>query len=141
MAKRYANGGLSLADLIQEGNIGLMRAIDTYDYNRSHRFISYASWWIRQAFIRALNSTSMTIRKPVHISEKLFKINQASDRLAKARKREPTMEEIAKEANASLESIENVMQSFTDPVSLDSFYEDGGEGMVNLHQDKKNATS
>lgn len=137
MAKRYAHGGLSLADLIQEGNLGLMRAIDTYDYNRSHRFIGYASWWIRQAFIRALNSKSMTIRKPVHISEKLYKINQASNRLVKERKREPTLEEIAKEANASIESIENVMQSFTDPVSLESCYEERGEGMVNLPQDNK----
>lgn len=137
MAKRYMHGGLSLPDLIQEGNMGLIRAIDTYDYNRSHRFISYASWWIRQSFIRALNSKSMTIRKPVHISETLYKINQASNRLAKECNREPTLDEIAQKTHASLESIENVMQSFNDPVSLDSFDEERGESMINLPQNKK----
>jgi RNA polymerase primary sigma factor len=79
----------------------------------------------------------MTIRKPVYISEKLYKINKASNRLAKECKREPTLEEIARETNTSLESIEKVMQSFKDPISLDSFYEERGESIINFPQDKK----
>jgi RNA polymerase primary sigma factor len=137
LAKKYTHRGLSLPDLIQEGNLGLIRAIDTFDYQRGPRFISYATWWIKQAFIRALNSKSMTIRKPVYVSEKLCQINKTSNRLLKECEREPTLEEIACKTNTPLEAVERVVQSFKDPLSLDTSYEGNGEGIITFIQDKK----
>ncbi len=137
MAKKHMHRGLSLSDLIQEGNLGLMRAIDTYDYQRCHRFITYATWWVRQAIVRALDCQSRTIRKPIYLNEKLCHIKKASDRLRKECEREPTLKEIAREANVSPESIEKVMQSFKEAVSLDSFIEEKGDSVFNFPKDKK----
>lgn len=127
IAKKYAHHGLSLPDLIQEGNVGLMRAIDTYDYRRGHRFITYATWWIRQAIIRALDCQSRTIRTPVYINEKLSQIVKASNKLLQEYKREPTLEEIARETDTSLEVIKKVMQSFGDAVPVDTTTEERDE--------------
>ncbi|NOQ85991.1 MAG: sigma-70 family RNA polymerase sigma factor [Deltaproteobacteria bacterium] len=127
IAKKYAQHGLSLLDLIQEGNLGLIRAIDTYDYQRGHRFITYATWWIRQAMIRALDCQSRTIRTPVYINEKFSRIMKASNLLLHEYGREPTLAEIAKTTNTPLESVEKVLQSFKDSISLDDFDEEKGE--------------
>ena len=135
IAKKYVQPGLALPDLIQEGNLGLIRAIDTYDYRRGHRFITYATWWIRQAIIRALDCQSRTIRTPVYVSEKLNRIVKASKRLQQKSKREPTITEIAQEADASLESVEKVMQSFKDAIPLDTFIEEEGEIPINSFSD------
>jgi len=132
IAKKYAQHSLALSDLIQEGNLGLIRAIDTYDYRRGHRFITYATWWIRQAMIRALDCQSRTIRTPVYIKEKLSLVLKASNQLLREFKREPTLAEIAKTTNTSLEYIEKVMQSFKDSVSLDNFDEERGGSQINL---------
>ncbi len=129
IAKKYVNCGLTLSDLIQEGNLGLTRAIDTYDYRRGHRFITYGTWWIRQAIIRALDSKSKTIRTPVYMNERLHQITKASNRLLQEYKREPTLEEIAEETNTSLEFIEKVLQSFKDSTSLDALIEEKGESL------------
>jgi len=120
MAKQYSHHGLPLQDLIQEGNMGLMRAIDTYDYQRSPRFVTYAAWWIRQAFVRALNCKAATIRKPVYINEKLCQINRAAKRLHKEGESSVRLAEVARDTNMPMEVIERVMQSFQEPLSLDA---------------------
>ena len=129
IAKKYAQHGLALPDLIQEGNLGLIRAIDTYDYRRGHRFITYATWWIRQAMIRALDCQSRTIRTPVYINEKFSRIMKASNLLLHEYGREPTLAEIAKTTDTPLESVEKVLQSFKDSISLDDFDEEKGENL------------
>ena len=129
IAKKYAQHGLALPDLIQEGNLGLIRAIDTYDYRRGHRFITYATWWIRQAMIRALDCQSRTIRTPVYINEKFSRIMKASNLLLHEYGRAPTLAEIAKTTSTPLESVEKVLQSFKDAISLDDFDEEKGENL------------
>ncbi len=132
IAKRYTTRDcLTLPDLIQEGNLGLIRAIDTYDYRRGYRFITYATWWIRQAIIRSLDCHSRTIRTPVYMNEKLNQITKASNRLLQEYKREPTLKEIAEETNTSLEFTEKVMQSFNYSTSLDTLTEEKGEILTN----------
>jgi RNA polymerase sigma factor (sigma-70 family) len=128
MAKKYSHHGLPLQDLIQEGNMGLMRAIDTFDYQRSPRFVTYAAWWIRQAFVRALNCKAPTIRKPVYINEKLCQINSAVKRLQKDCESSVSLAEIARDTNMPMQVIERVMQSFQEPLSLDA--SDGATGDV-----------
>ena len=129
-AKRYLNSGLPLADLIQEGNLGLIRAVDTYDYRRGSRFCTYAIWWIRQAIIRAIDCSSMTIRKPVYINEKLKKVIKASNQLLQECEREPTREEIAEETKIPLASIEELMKNSTAPVSMQTFMEEQGDCVI-----------
>ncbi len=131
IARKYSHRGIALPDLIQEGNLGLIRAIDTYDYRRGNRFITYATWWIRQAMIRALDCQSRTIRTPVYIKEKFHQIIKASNRLLQECEREPTLEEIAKKTNNSPESVEHVIKSFKDTVSIDAFVKEKGECTIN----------
>ena len=130
IAKKYAHHDLTLPDLIQEGNLGLIRAIDTYDYRRGHRFITYATWWIRQAIIRALDCQSRTIRTPVHINEKFKKITKISHQLLQEYKGKPSLENIAKETNTPLESIEKVIKCFNDTISLDTCIDKGGNDVT-----------
>ncbi len=132
IAKRYVTRGLTLPDLIQEGNLGLIRAIDTYDYRRGHRFVTYATWWIRQSIIRALDCHSRTIRTPVYMNEKMNLITKASNHLLQQYKREPTLEEIAEKINTPLELVEKVMQSFKDSTSLDALTEEKRENVTSL---------
>ena len=131
ISKNYIHHGLALPDLIQEGNLGLIRAIDTYDYRKGHRFITYATWWIKQAMMRALDCQSRTIRKPVYIKEKLSQIEKASKRLLQESKRDPTLEEIAEEVNISLESVEKVIQSFRDSIPFDISTDVRSENLLN----------
>jgi len=127
IAKRYLNKGLALPDLIQEGNLGLIRAIDTYDYRRGNRFFTYAVWWIRQAILRAIDCSGTTIRKPVYINDQLKKIVRASHHLLHELNREPTREEIAEEMNLPLASVEELMQNARDPLSIQSLVEEQGD--------------
>jgi RNA polymerase primary sigma factor len=131
ISKKYSNKGLSLADLIQEGNLGLIRAIDYYDYRRGYRFITYAVWWIRQAIGRALECQSTTIRTPVYLREKYNQVKKASNRLLHEKQREPTLEEIAEELKTSLEHVGNIINNCTEAVSLDTLIEESCESMLN----------
>jgi RNA polymerase primary sigma factor len=131
IAKKYATYGLALSDLIQEGNLGLIRAVDTYDYRKGYRLATYATWWIRQTIIRALDCQSRTVRSPVYINEKVNQIVKVSNQLLREYKREPTLEEIAEELKAPLESIEKVMESVKRSISLDTPVSEKGEGLIN----------
>ena len=135
IAKKYLNQGVALPDLIQEGNLGLMRAIDTYDHVRGHRLVTYATWWIKQAMIRSIDCQSKTVRTPVYVNEKLNQIIKASNRLLQECKREPTLSEIAAETNTPLESLEKVMKSSKDYIPLEYLVEDKSDTVVDAAQD------
>ena len=119
IAKKYRNRGLSFLDLIQEGNTGLMRAVDKYEYRRGFKFSTYATWWIRQAITRAIADQARTIRIPVHMIDVLSKLRQAQKKLTQSLKREPTYEEIADATEIPLEEVRRVLDVGRHPVSLD----------------------
>jgi RNA polymerase primary sigma factor len=119
IAKKYRNRGLSFLDLIQEGNTGLMRAVDKYEYRRGFKFSTYATWWIRQAITRAVADQARTIRIPVHMIDVLGKLRGAAKRLQQELHREPTTEEMAAAAGLSLDEARRVLNIGRQPVSLD----------------------
>ncbi len=119
IAKKYRNRGLSFLDIIQEGNTGLMRAVDKYEYRRGYKFSTYATWWIRQAITRAIADHARTIRIPVHMIETMSKLRNISKKLLQGLKREPTIEEIAREAKMPVAEARRVMKISRHPISLD----------------------
>ena len=119
IAKKYRNRGLSFLDLIQEGNTGLMRAVDKYEYRRGFKFSTYATWWIRQAITRAIADQARTIRIPVHMIDVLSKLRQAQKKLMQDFKREPTYEEISQLTEVPIEEVRRVMEIGRHPISLD----------------------
>ena len=119
IAKKYRNRGLSFLDLIQEGNAGLMRAVDKFEYRRGFKFCTYATWWIRQAITRAVADQSRTIRIPVHMVETMTKMRNISRKLAQETGREPTVDEIAKEAKSTVEETRRILGMNRFPISLD----------------------
>ena len=119
IAKKYRNRGLSFLDIIQEGNTGLMRAVDKYEYRRGFKFSTYATWWIRQAITRAIADHARTIRIPVHMIETMSKLRNISKMLMQELGREPTIEEIAKRAKMSVSETRRVLKISRHPISLD----------------------
>ncbi len=119
IAKKYRNRGLSFLDLIQEGNTGLMRAVDKYEYRRGFKFSTYATWWIRQAITRAIADQARTIRIPVHMIDVLSKLRNIQKRLLQEFRREPTTEEVARRAGLPIDEVRRVLDIGRHPVSLD----------------------
>ena len=120
IAKRYVGRGMQFLDLIQEGNLGLIKAVDKFDYNKGFKFSTYATWWIRQAITRAIADQARTIRIPVHMVETINKVKKAKSQLLHLNGHEPTPEEISEYLDMSVDKVREILRVAQDPVSLET---------------------
>src|SRR4051812_13444868 len=143
ITRNYTKAGVPLLDLIQEGNLGLIRAVEKFDYRMGYKLSTYATWWIRQAVTRALADQGRTIRLPVHVAEQVRRLLRSRRQLAQKLNREPTLSELATEAALSEEKVRDLLELVEDPVSLDTPVGDGdslyGDMIEDVHSDQPEA--
>ncbi len=141
IAKNYSYPGLDLLDLVQEGNIGLMKAVDKFNYRLGHKFSTYATWWIRQSITRAIADQGRTIRIPVHMVEAMNRVLKTSNELTKRLGREPSVHELAKELKTPVSKVTQILKAAQEPISLEASIADNKDAVLNKFIEDKNAVS